>query len=101
MSYNNILTRTEDQITTISINRPSKLNALNKETIQELHEAFKAANADKNAKAIIVTGSGAKAFVAGADISEFADFSVDEGGMLAAKGQHDCRNLLVKAELWK
>ncbi len=87
MSYNNILSQTSNGITTITINRPNKLNALNKETIQELHEAFIEADNNKNTKVIIVTGSGEKAFVAGADISEFADFSVEEGTKLAAKGQ--------------
>ncbi|WP_418512739.1 enoyl-CoA hydratase/isomerase family protein [Corallibacter sp.] len=87
MTYNNILSEFNNGITTITINRPKKLNALNKETIQELHEAFKAADADKNTKVVIVTGSGEKAFVAGADISEFADFDVENGGKLAAKGQ--------------
>ncbi|WP_299433907.1 enoyl-CoA hydratase-related protein [uncultured Aquimarina sp.] len=85
--YNNILTAHNGGITTITINRPSKLNALNKETIQELHNAFDIANKDAKTKVIIVTGSGEKAFVAGADISEFANFSVDQGGQLAAKGQ--------------
>lgn len=85
--YTNILTTTNNGITTITINRPSKLNALNKETIQELHNAFKVADEDTTTKAIIVTGSGEKAFVAGADISEFADFSIAQGGELAAKGQ--------------
>ncbi|MCL4123298.1 UNVERIFIED_CONTAM: hypothetical protein GTU68_029697 [Idotea baltica] len=87
MSFNNILSNTQGGIATITINRPSKLNALNKETIQELHDAFDAANKDKNAKVIILTGSGEKAFVAGADISEFADFDVKNGGKLAAQGQ--------------
>lgn len=87
MAYNNILTDTSDGITTITINRPNKLNALNRETIQELHEAFDEANKDITTKVIIITGSGEKAFVAGADISEFADFNVEEGGRLAAKGQ--------------
>jgi enoyl-CoA hydratase len=87
MNYNNILTSTEDGITLITINRPQKLNALNLETIQELHDAFKAANKDKNTKVIFVTGSGEKAFVAGADISEFADFDVEEGQELADEGQ--------------
>jgi len=59
----------------------------NKATIQELHDGFKSLNEDKSVKAIIVTGSGEKAFVAGADISEFAHFSVEEGGNLAAEGQ--------------
>ncbi|GAA4279386.1 enoyl-CoA hydratase/isomerase family protein [Aquimarina mytili] len=85
--YTNITTSQNNGITTITINRPSKLNALNKETIQELHAAFRVADLDADTKVIIVTGSGEKAFVAGADISEFADFSVAEGGKLAAKGQ--------------
>lgn len=87
MSYTNILSETNDGITTITINRANKLNALNKDTIQELHDALKSANKDKHTKVIIVTGSGEKAFVAGADISEFADFDVENGGKLAAKGQ--------------
>lgn len=74
-------------IRTITINRPSKLNALNKETIGELHHAFKEAEEDHETKVIIVTGSGEKAFVAGADISEFADYSVSQGQHLAAEGQ--------------
>ncbi|MBF8148925.1 enoyl-CoA hydratase/isomerase family protein [Winogradskyella sp. F6397] len=87
MSYNTIISEYSDGITTITINRPKKLNALNKDTIQELHDAFDEADSDDNTKVIIITGSGEKAFVAGADISEFADFSVDEGGKLAAQGQ--------------
>ncbi|WP_109301882.1 enoyl-CoA hydratase/isomerase family protein [Aquimarina sp. AU474] len=85
--YTNILTSQDNGITTITINRPSKLNALNKETIQELHAAFRVADLDAETKVIIITGSGEKAFVAGADISEFADFSIAQGGNLAAKGQ--------------
>jgi len=87
MNYENILIETENKISTITINRPTKLNALNKATIQELHEAFKALNEDKETRVIIITGSGEKAFVAGADISEFANFSTNEGAKLAAKGQ--------------
>ena len=87
MSYQNILSEFNNGITYITINRPNKLNALNKATIEELHEAFKEAKNDKDTKVIIVTGSGEKAFVAGADISEFADFDVEQGAKLAAKGQ--------------
>ena len=83
----NILIEKQDAIAIVTINRPTKLNALNKATIQELHDGFKSLNEDKSVKAIIVTGSGEKAFVAGADISEFAHFSVEEGGKLAAQGQ--------------
>lgn len=87
MSYNNILSHSSNGICTITINRPKKLNALNQETISELHDAFKNANGDSDVKVIIITGSGEKAFVAGADISEFADFSVEEGEHLASNGQ--------------
>ncbi len=87
MNYENILVTAENRIATITINRPTKLNALNKATIHELHEAFKSAEADSNVNVILLTGSGEKAFVAGADISEFADFSVEEGAQLAAQGQ--------------
>ncbi|MEQ3663612.1 enoyl-CoA hydratase-related protein [Olleya sp.] len=87
MNFENILTKTANGITTISINRPSKLNALNKATITELHHAFDNANKDVDTKVIIITGSGEKAFVAGADISEFANFTVENGGKLAALGQ--------------
>jgi enoyl-CoA hydratase len=87
MKYNNIIVKEESPLATVTINRPNKLNALNRETIQDLHDAFAELEADKAIKAIILTGSGEKAFVAGADISEFADFSVKKGGKLAAKGQ--------------
>lgn len=87
MKYENILSKTENGITTITINRPSKLNALNRATIQELHDAFEDADDSAKTKVIIITGSGEKAFVAGADISEFADFSEEEGAKLAATGQ--------------
>lgn len=83
----NILIEKQENIAIITINRPEKLNALNKVTIQELHEGFKSLSTDSSVKAIIITGSGEKAFVAGADISEFAHFSEEEGGKLAAKGQ--------------
>ncbi|MBT8273083.1 MAG: enoyl-CoA hydratase/isomerase family protein [Bacteroidia bacterium] len=87
MSYNNIIVEDGDGTAIITINRPSKLNALNTKTIQELHDAFQDLEGDKDIKVIILTGSGEKAFVAGADISEFADFDVDEGKQLSAQGQ--------------
>lgn len=85
--YENILLQKDNDILVITINRPNKLNALNKATIEELHNAFKKANKDDSIKVIIVTGSGEKAFVAGADISEFANFNIKQGKKLAAKGQ--------------
>tara|TARA_R110002072_G_scaffold172042_4_gene325864 strand:+ start:21413 stop:22189 length:777 start_codon:yes stop_codon:yes gene_type:complete len=85
--YNNILSEQKGMINYITINRPKQMNALNKETIHELHNAMK--NADENSEVgvIILTGSGDKAFVAGADIKEFANFSISQGGELAMKGQ--------------
>jgi enoyl-CoA hydratase len=83
----NILIHTDNHISTITINRPDKLNALNKDTIMELSEAIDIAESDNDIRVIIITGSGEKAFVAGADISEFAHFNESEGKELAAKGQ--------------
>ena len=87
MNFQNILVNQSNGLATVTINRPKKLNALNKATIEELHDAFSALNNDSDIKLILVTGSGEKAFVAGADISEFAHFDVENGGKLAAKGQ--------------
>ncbi|QXP63365.1 enoyl-CoA hydratase/isomerase family protein [Polaribacter sp. HaHaR_3_91] len=88
MKFENILIEKKDSLAKITINRPKKLNALNKATIIELNEAFEELEDDANIRVIILTGSGEKAFVAGADISEFADFSVDEGTKLSKLG-HD------------
>lgn len=85
--YNTILTENKGQILQITINRPNQLNALNKETIGELHQALKTADEDSGVGVIILTGSGEKSFVAGADIKEFADFSIAQGGELAQNGQ--------------
>mgnify|MGYP001479382516 FL=1 len=87
MNFENILLSQKEALAIITINRPKKLNAFNKATIEELHEAFKTLEKDTSVKVIVITGSGEKAFVAGADISEFAHFTVDNGGKLAAKGQ--------------
>lgn len=85
--YNNLITEQKGQILTITINRPSQLNALNKETIEELHMALAAGDEDSSIGVIILTGSGEKSFVAGADIKEFADFTISQGGELALNGQ--------------
>lgn len=87
MTFENILAEKNGGIATITINRPSKLNALNRVTIAELHDALKVLKNNEDVKVIIITGSGEKAFVAGADISEFADYSIEEGSNLAAQGQ--------------
>lgn len=87
MAYTSILVEQKGQIQWITINRPAQLNALNKKTISELNAALTAANHDANTGVVILTGSGEKAFVAGADIKEFADFNPEQGRELAAKGQ--------------
>ncbi len=87
MSYNNLLVADAGGIRTITINRPDQLNALNRETISELDSALTEADANKSVRVLIITGSGAKAFVAGADIKEFAHFSIPEGKALSADGQ--------------
>ncbi|MBD3581644.1 enoyl-CoA hydratase/isomerase family protein [Flavobacterium selenitireducens] len=86
MEFENILIEKNDRIATVTINRPTKLNALNKATIKELNQAFTDLQSDAEVRAIVVVGSGEKAFVAGADISEFADFDDEQGASLAATG---------------
>lgn len=87
MTFSNLIIEKKNKIATIFINREKKLNALNRETIKELHDGFSALNDDDDIKVIILTGSGTKAFVAGADISEFSEFDVNQGAQLARKGQ--------------
>lgn len=87
MEYSSLLTSTNGTIRIITINRPDKLNALNKATIAEIEASIQEANQDTTIKGIILTGAGEKAFVAGADISEFAQFNQEEGKALSANGQ--------------
>ena len=87
MSENYILSAIEGGVLTLTINRPNQLNALNSEVIATLSKHVEAAQSDDSVKVIILTGSGEKAFVAGADIKEFADFSPQQGKDLAALGQ--------------
>jgi enoyl-CoA hydratase len=87
MNYKNILIEQSEAILTISINRPDKLNALNKATLEELNHAILEAKNNKTIRVIIITGSGIKAFVAGADISEFANYDPLQGANLAKQGQ--------------
>ncbi len=87
MQTENLLTHIEDGIALVTINRPKKLNALNRQTLKEINAVFTHLKEDESVKVILLTGSGEKAFVAGADIAEFADYSVEEGKKLAADGQ--------------
>ncbi len=86
MSYNNIFLETFNQTAKVVINRPKKLNSLNIETIAELHQAISIADRDNNIRVIIITGAGEKAFVAGADISEFSNFTANQGYDLSLNG---------------
>jgi enoyl-CoA hydratase len=85
--YQTLLTEMENGIFTITINRPDKLNALNKTVLDELEQAIQIVYDDIDIKAVIITGQGNKAFVAGADISEFMEVRDEQGAALASKGQ--------------
>jgi enoyl-CoA hydratase len=85
--YKTLLTSLEDEIFTITINRPEKLNALNKEVMSELNSVIDEVADNKEIQSAIITGSGSKAFVAGADISEFKGLNFTEGKALAKYGQ--------------
>jgi enoyl-CoA hydratase len=87
MGYRNLLTEDRGAIRTITINRPDKLNALNRETIGELTLAFEQARHDDAVRVVVLAGAGAKAFVAGADISELATLSPIEARERARQGQ--------------
>ncbi|HQR46779.1 MAG TPA: enoyl-CoA hydratase-related protein, partial [Thermoanaerobaculia bacterium] len=82
-----VLTERADRILTVTVNRPEKLNALNGEVLEGLREAFHAAKADPEIGALIVTGAGEKAFVAGADISTFPELTPATARDLARRGQ--------------
>ena len=86
MSYNNLKCEIENRINIISINRPEKLNALNIETFSEIDHAIKSSVANDEVRIIIITGVGEKAFVAGADIKEFVNFSMEEAYELSESG---------------
>lgn len=87
MTFQNIITSLENGIFTITINRPDKLNALNQQTLRDLRSSISEARTNADVKGIIITGAGAKAFVAGADISEFAGLDAKGGQEFAANGQ--------------
>lgn len=88
MSYTTLTYETDDNgIATVTINRPDKLNALNKEVLNELSEVFQQVAVDADVKAVLLTGAGEKAFVAGADIKELSTLDEHTGRMVSQKGQ--------------
>ncbi|MBT5152155.1 MAG: enoyl-CoA hydratase [Flavobacteriales bacterium] len=90
----NVQLTVADGIATLVINRPKQLNALNKQTLSEINEAFESMRENDAVKVVVMTGSGEKAFVAGADIKEFADFSGVEGSELAKTGHLTVFNVI-------
>ena len=85
--YSSLLIEKENNIATLTINRPDKMNALNKTVLDELDRAIDELNADSSIRSIIITGAGPKAFVAGADISEFKGLNKEQAIAMAEKGQ--------------
>jgi enoyl-CoA hydratase len=87
MAYENVKTEIRDGILFLTIDRPKVLNALNAQTVEEIHHVFVAARDDETVKAVIVTGGGEKAFVAGADINELARNTPITGKETSERGQ--------------
>ncbi|HKS21920.1 MAG TPA: enoyl-CoA hydratase-related protein [Thermoanaerobaculia bacterium] len=87
MDYENIKVDVADGILRLTIDRPKTLNALNAQTVQELHRVFQMARDDASVRAVILTGGGEKAFVAGADINELAAQTPISGKETSQRGQ--------------
>ncbi|MEO6171952.1 MAG: enoyl-CoA hydratase-related protein [Arenimonas sp.] len=87
MAFQNLNITQNDRVRTITLNRPDKLNALNRDTISELHAAFDQVAQDDNTNVVILTGAGPKAFVAGADISEMSGLSPVQARDFSRHGQ--------------
>lgn len=85
--YKTLATELENGIFIITINRPDKLNALNKTVFEELDKVMDTVYSDDSIRGVIITGSGPKAFVAGADITEFMEISNDDAEFLSSNGQ--------------
>jgi enoyl-CoA hydratase/carnithine racemase len=87
MAYETLLHEKRDGIAYVTVNRPAKLNALNRKVVEELGSCFRAIEADSEVRAVILTGAGEKSFVAGADISELAVLRPAEGKETSRRGQ--------------
>lgn len=90
----NFILKKERKTAYLTVNRPEKLNALNSETIQELGQILQDLKTDTQIRGIIITGAGQKAFVAGADIAEFANLSLQEAQNLAQTGHHKVMDVI-------
>jgi enoyl-CoA hydratase len=87
VSYENLLLDVAGGIATVTVNRPDKLNALNAKTLDELEHALEHCKASESVRAVVVTGAGEKAFVAGADIKELSQMTPLGAKDLAYRGQ--------------
>ncbi len=87
MVFENILCETIDGIATVTVNRPDKLNALNRATTSELDKCFASLAENPAVRVVILRGAGEKAFVAGADIAEMADMRAADAEVFALQGQ--------------
>ena len=87
MTYATLMLLLENDILTVVINRPDKLNALNKDVFTDLNSVLDEVEKNDNVKSVIITGAGSKAFVAGADITEFGGLNKTEAMALAKRGQ--------------
>ncbi|WP_316755118.1 enoyl-CoA hydratase/isomerase family protein [Pedobacter aquatilis] len=97
MSYQNLISEVKENILYVTINREKALNALNAATLAELADVVEFAAKTDEVRGVIITGAGEKAFVAGADIKEFSDYSGKQGEELARKGQEQVFNAIEKS----
>jgi len=93
MDYSNIRVEKRDLVAIVTLDRPKVLNALNAETLAELDAAFEALGSDSSIRAVLLAGSGGRAFAAGADIRELAAIPADEGRAFALRGQAVMRRI--------
>lgn len=96
-TFEHLLVEKQDKIAWVSIHRPKKLNALNAALLEELHQLFLFLKEQKDVRVIVLTGSGEKAFVAGADIAEFAQFDTQQGKTLSRRGQETVFDLISQS----
>ena len=89
MNYQNLIIEKLDKVAVVTLNRPEALNALNRDLLSDLSSFFDEAAGDSEIRVVILTGSGEKSFVAGADIKEFSDFNGSQGEALSSKGQQE------------
>src|SRR6056297_3466364 len=93
MNYQNLKVEMHGRVAVLTVTRPAKLNALNHRTVVELHQAFEAFANDDAVRAVVVTGAGEKAFVAGADISEIRDQTPLDARQFSERGQQLMRRI--------